>query len=651
MLVKRKISGVIMLFLITILLFIGCDKMGEEFTTANEPTDVQQSLLKSGFAIGLSGNPDIIVNTTSDETDFGGSQQISDLPGPDGLVTLREAMIAANNTSGAQLIAFNIPTDDPGLEDGVFTIRPSSNLPELSDDGTFIDGSTQTIFSGNTNEIGPEIKIDFSLQGPGIGFHILSSFNIIHSIIICNANDSGIAILGPNANFNKISGCFITGNGSGLPEGLDGIVLNKGASYNIIGGTSINDRNIISGNMRNGIVITLDPSSPDITTGNTVIGNFIGTDYTGTKSLPNECGMAIVGSSNNIIGGDKIGEGNLISGNNFMGLTIRECSGNRITGNLVGTDVTGKIALGNNNSGVELREGSFKNIIERNVISSNSEFGILFWKAYSNSIIGNLIGTDITGTKALGNRRGIGLWTYSYNNNIGGTRKIERNLISANREAGIQMGDHIYDNKIIGNYIGTDISGQPALGNGTTGIGIFQNSTNNIIGGSEKNSGNLIAGNNGPGIRMDPNNDPPCTGIRISRNMIYSNNGLGIDINMDGVNPNDPGDTDIGNNNMMNYPVLTDAKVTNGSLVVKGIIDTQNPKMVTIEFFANPVPNPGGDPSGYGEGAIYLGSYQPNNQGKINATLPTVIPGTLITATATDMNGNTSEFSAYIEAR
>ena len=73
------------------------------------------------------------------------------------------------------------------------------------------------------------------------------------------------------------------------------------------------------------------------------------------------------------------------------------------------------------------------------------------------------------------------------------TSKIERNIISANKEAGIQMGDQIYGNKIIGNYIGTDISGQPTLGNGTTGIGIFYNSTNNIIGGAEKNSGNLIA--------------------------------------------------------------------------------------------------------------------------------------------------------------
>jgi parallel beta-helix repeat protein len=594
MLVKRKFSGVIMLFLITILPFTGCDKMGEEFTTANEPTDVQQSLLQSSLAIGLSGKPDIIINTTSDVIDFAGLQQVGDLPGPDGLVTFSEAIIAANNTSGAQLVAFNILKNDAGFDGKVFTIKPGSILLEFKDNSTFIDGSTQTAFSGNTNKTGPEIKIDFPSKSEDWGFRIRSSFNIIHSIIVCNASGPGIALISPNANYNKITGCFIAGNGK-TPWGTAGVYIVDGASYNIIGGNSINDRNIISGNIGPGTVIDGDPAYTQTRPcSNIIIGNFIGTDYTGTEALPN--------------GG-------------------------------AGINIT----------------NTFNNIIERNVISSNTEFGIIFWNnAHNNSVIGNFIGTDCTGTKALSNWRGIGIWHNCYDNIIGGPSKNARNIISANREAGIQMGDQIYGNKIIGNYIGTDISGQPTLGNGTTGIGIFYNSTNNIIGGAEKNSGNLIAGNNGPGIRMtdnDPPNYPPCTGIRISRNMIYSNNGLGIDINMDGVTPNDLGDGDTGPNNLMNYPVLNEANVTQGKLNVKGTIDTQNPEIVTIEFFTNPVPNPGGDPSGNGEGAIYLGSYLPNSLGEINATLPKVAPGTLITATATDANGNTSEFSAYIEAR
>lgn len=594
MLVNRKFSRVILLFLITTLPFISCVKMGEESSTAVENTDIQQSLIEKTLSKVLSGKPDIIVNTTSDIIDFAGLQQVGDLPGPDGLVTFSEAIIAVNNTFGAQLIAFNIPKNDAGFDGKVFTIKPSSTLLEFNDNSTFIDGSTQTAFSGNSNKIGPEIKIDFSLKSEECGISIRSSFNIIHNITVCNAPNQGIALNSPNAKYNKITGCFITGNGR-IHWGVAGIALLDGASYNIIGGKSINDRNIISGNNGPGAVISGDPDYTNIRPcSNTIIGNFIGTDYTGTEALPNAgVGISII--------------------------------------------------------------YTFNNIIERNVISSNSEFGILFLNnAHNNSVIGNFIGTDYTGTKALANWRGIGFWHNCYDNIIGGPSKNERNIISANREAGIQMGDQIYDNQFIGNYIGTNLSGQPTLGNGTTGIGIFYNSINNIIGGSEINSGNLIAGNNGPGIRMtdnDPPDYPPCTGIRISHNMIYSNNGLGIDINNDGVTSNDLGDGDTGPNNLMNYPVLDDAKVTQGKLHVKGTIHTQNPETVTIEFFANPVPNPGGDPLGYGEGAIYLGSYQPDSQGTINATLPIVKPGTLITTTATDAAGNTSEFSKYIEAR
>jgi hypothetical protein len=101
----------------------------------------------------------------------------------------------------------------------------------------------------------------------------------------------------------------------------------------------------------------------------------------------------------------------------------------------------------------------------------------------------------------------------------------------------------------------------------------------------------------------------------------------------------------------MNFPILNSAKTTPGGLIVKGTIDSPDHKTITIEFFANPVPNPGGDPSGYGEGAIFLGTKNDNPDGKFTATLPSVAPGTLISATATDADGNTSEFCANIEAK
>lgn len=106
-----------------------------------------------------SSTPDIIVNATTDIADFGGAQQVGDLPGPDGVVSLREAITAANNTAGSQVIGFNIPTSDSGFDGTVFTIRPLSGLPPLSDGGTTIDGSTQ----GDTNPAGPEIVLNGGL--------------------------------------------------------------------------------------------------------------------------------------------------------------------------------------------------------------------------------------------------------------------------------------------------------------------------------------------------------------------------------------------------------------------------------------------------------------------------------------------------------
>jgi parallel beta-helix repeat protein len=168
-------------------------------------------------------------------------------------------------------------------------------------------------------------------------------------------------------------------------------------------------------------------------------------------------------------------------------------------------------------------------------------------------------------------------------------------------------------------------------------------------------AGNLIAYNLSDGIVVGFTG----SGNRITGNSIFANGGLGIDLGSggvndfhgDGVTSNDPGDSDIGPNNLMNFPVLTFAKATPGQLVVKGTIDTPNPKTVTLEFFANPVPTPGGDLSGHGEGAVFLGRVRPNGQGHFTASLPRVRRGTLISATATDAAGNTSEFSANIAAQ
>jgi hypothetical protein len=412
---------------------------------------------------------DIDVTTTADKIDFTGEQRIADLPGPDGVVSLREAIIAANNTIGPQTIGFRIPTTDPGFDGAAFVIYPRNDLPNLSDGGTTIDGSTQAAFSGDTNTMGPEIVLDGSRYDTPVencGLQLYSPGNRIHSLVI-HAFFAGIEIIGAS---NVVTGCYIGTDATGMearPNEYWGIVIRYGASHNRIGGSTLAERNVLSGNGY-GVFLNMGSDSAPATSDNLIQGNIIGPDAMRTRVIGNDIGLLI-------------------------------CA--------VGTRVVG------------------------NVISGSDRWGV--W---------------ITDT----------CW--------------------------------LTPHAVVSNTV--------------------------------------------------------------SRNSIHSNGYLGIDLpGGDPVNPNDPGDADTGPNGLQNYPVLTSAVLRPGRLLVTGTLDTPNPRTAVIEIFANPVPDPGGDPTGHGEGAIFLGTARPNSRGAFTAVLPVVAEGTLISATATDREGNTSEFSENIEAR
>lgn len=285
------------------------------------------------------------------------------------------------------------------------------------------------------------------------------------------------------------------------------------------------------------------------------------------------------------------------------------------------------------------------NII-RGLVINGFEYGVFFFGSVSNNLIeDNFIGVDSSGTQAVPNQS-TGIFINGMNN------LIRRNLISGNREIAIE----IYrgsGHRIEGNLIGTDVTGTNPLPNRAGGISIESN--NNFVGGLLPGQANVIAFNStfpvfgsGDGISIIKT----AVNNRISGNSIFSNYDLGIDLGVDyhgdGLTLNDPSDLDFGPNNLQNYPVLTSALATPGKLIVKGTIDTPSPKTVIIEFFTT---EPGGDPSGHGEGAVFLGTVRPNKKGKFTATLRAVPAGTLITATATDADGNTSEFAKNIEAK
>lgn len=221
-------------------------------------------------------------------------------------------------------------------------------------------------------------------------------------------------------------------------------------------------------------------------------------------------------------------------------------------------------------------------------------------------------------------------------NIIGGSTPGERNIISGNSEDGMVIDEEAMYNIVIGNYIGTNANNTGFIRNQRSGIDISKEAQFNVV------KQNVIAGNVDSGVSISDG-----TNNSILSNSIFSNGRLGIDLAPDGVTPNDPGDTDTGPNNLQNFPVLNSALARPGRLVVKGTLDTPNPRTVTIEFFANSE----GDPSGHGEGETFLGTVNTNRKGKFTAPLPPVPVGTLISATATDGEGNTSEFAKNIVAQ
>ena len=400
-------------------------------------------------------------------------------------------------------------------------------------------------------------------------------------------------------------------------------------------------------------------------TGGTIIrGNKIGTDVTGTQNFGCSSYGVEVLYPGIVVGGPNPGDGNLISGNG-TGVTLdSNCT---LQGNLIGTDITGTVAIPNDDGVYCFGSG---NTIggtlpgARNVISGNSGIGVYvrFSTSVNNVVQGNLIGTDITGTAAVGNGGNGVVVQDCANNLIGGDTAAARNVISGNAN-GVYIGQGGGGSRIQGNHIGTDITGNLPIpnssGSSVSGMGVraSQEAAGFLIGGTNAGEGNVIAFNLRAGVRMENGSVfyAATSQTAILRNSIFGNGGLGIDLAVTGVTANDALDPDLGGNESQNFPVLS--SVDRDGLSDTRIIGSLNSKASTnyrIEFFSNP--SGGGDPSGYGEGKTYLGFTNVTTDGSgsapFNVVLPVFVPaGSLVTATATDPLNNTSEFGpAFVSA-
>jgi len=522
-----------------------------------------------------------------------------------GAGSLRQAILDANNNPGPDIIAFNIPDSDPGYvnKHNVWVIQPNSLLPSLTGGNTTIDGTTQTTNQRDTNILGPEVLIEgINLSPTAWIFSVESSDNVIKGLAITGVGGAGIKIISAAMN-NTISGNYIGIDPSGSAA------WGNGTGIDIFGAASINtiSGNVISGNTLDGIKIA--GSGTDT---NFVKNNFIGLDPTGSVPIPNgRNGILILnGASFNSIGGDTPDQ-NIISGNTINGVYLSGAGTkhNIVWNNYIGTDLPGTTDVGNINSGVAISDGATDNGIQENLISGNLMHGVFISGSGTNNnfVRLNVIGADVQGTTPLPNGlHGVVITDGAESNWIGTSAPEWGNVIVSSGWSGVSIFNS-NNNTVMLNAIGTNEEGT-AINLGNTYYGVHVEGMNNTIG-----PGNTIANNWSDGVRVD-GKTITAQSNHITQNSIFSNGGLGIELFSNG-------------NTEINAPTITSVSCQ----LVEGSVCSG----CSVEIFSDAAD----------EGKSYEGSTT------ANAILPAfswsgTVSGPNVTATATDSQGNTSEFSA-----
>lgn len=429
----------------------------------------------------------------------------------------------------------------------------------------------------------------------------------------------------------------ITGTNAG---DADGLVLMTDDST--IQGLVINDFDQVGNSGRAGIRV--------LGNDNIFRSNIVGLDDDGTTAKGNWWGIRIEGGARNVIGGTTPAQRNVIS-SNIVGVPITGTTTmeNVVQGNYIGTDVTGTLDLGNS-IGVNVHLGNNNQVGTPgagNLISGNS-VNLELQGPDTTQVKGNLIGTKASGLENLvGNGVGIkvtdgGASTFANDNVIGGSNPLDRNVIAGN-STGIELSG--VDTVVRGNYVGVGSDGETILGN-EVGIEVLSGSTpaSATIGGEQPGQGNVIAHSLGDGISLTEADVGPVT---IFRNSFFSNGSLGIDLNNDDVSANDALDADGGPNDLQNFPQVNYVAPRGGVTIIRGVLNSTPSSTFRIELFSSSSAHP----SGYGEGRVFLESREVQTDSTGLARFATGLqtqlrPGHFVTATATDANGNTSEFSA-----
>lgn len=436
----------------------------------------------------------LTVNSMEDNSDANPGDGVCD--NGTGHCTLRAAIEEANAYPGYDRIEFAIP--GPGIR----TIQPSYQLPWITEplvmDATSQPGDTDT----------PLIQLDGIDAGPydGLvfsdGYSTLKGLSIIHCGLEVDGQVGwGVKLQGGAANIIQACHVGLDDSGTEAYENTIGVYV-ENSKYNLIGGLEESDRNLISGNLWTGI----DISAPSEGGKNSILGNYIGTDITGTMALGNDGGVNLF-TGGNFIGGPAPGAGNVISGNIGSGIALsldgETGEPNLVRGNMIGTCACGTAALPN---GGGIFIDSHFNILggtepgAGNLISGNFGDGVFIF-GNNNHVIGNLIGLDKYGIAPIGNEN-TGVMIGGPNNVVGGTAPGAGNVISANNVNAIQLTEGAHNNVVSGNFLGTDYTGTQVLGNGYYGVRISSGASNNLIGGTIAGAGNVVSGNYRGGLSI-----------------------------------------------------------------------------------------------------------------------------------------------------
>lgn len=556
------------------------------------PTAVALATLLFSAGSALAAGEIIVVTAGDDTVDFGGLQRVEALPGPDGMVSITEAVIAANNTPGAQTIRFAIPQSEWWTLMSDRAVIPIQYALWVNDADTTIDFASQTAFTGDTNPQGNEVGLYY--VGPPSNVALLN-LNADRCTVRGmdmgrgNAFGGSIAIL---KNDCRVVACT-----------TDTIVVQawgQSASGNVIGGALPGEGN------RFFEIQFLSGAS-----GNTVIGNVLSHVRIAGDTLYGFC-------TNNRIGGPTVQERNVISGYGRYGeeglptgthVEVSGASGTVIEGNYIGTTEDGMASAGQRGpGGVFIGRDATSTTLRGNLISGlrvpgighyqGQVFGVavdVAWNASGTVIVGNRIGPNAAGTGVIGSVNGV-LVEYTPSTTpptgtrIGGPGLEDANLITASDNSGIRVSPQVQ---------GVTIQGNSIFGNGVV---------------------------NPAGLGIDLL--PPSSAI--------------------GVTPNDTLDPDAGANGLQNFPVITSAARTADGVAVQGSLNSLPNSGFLLEFFTSGACSN----SGFGEGAAFLGSTLVHTDADGDASFDvsfesSVGDGSMATATATHLaSGSTSEFSA-----